>query len=374
MDTNESPIYSTLLSALSAADWVSVLDGVGAAELWLRVVQPGDPRINEIVTRLVTLARHQKWEVRRAVANSAAQVLHPAFEPALGKLMTDDNSRVRQAAEHASLRRRDWQNASTLGKQHEGRINFILDDIEARFGLRGREAVKRASQQMASIFSRELYHEVIKLLTPLAVSADRLRTQLTDLTTTREELSAQAERIGQRVTSLRTVLDAMRSYTDLPTLTFATEDIREVLEEATSLVREAGSGTNPPIHVNGGDAVSAEVSRPRLIQALTNVLHNAVESYNGAISMKPILVDIGSEEGRITICIQDFGCGMSEEALADSTVLFATSKPNGTGFGLPLAIKIVESEHGGRLSLESAKGCGTTVRIVMAQHRYRELT
>ena len=50
---------------------------------------------------------------------------------------------------------------------------------------------------------------------------------------------------------------------------------------------------------------------------------------------------------------------MSAEAQRDALTLFPTSKPNGTGFGLPLAVKIVESEHGGRLSIESVKGRGT---------------
>jgi signal transduction histidine kinase len=60
---------------------------------------------------------------------------------------------------------------------------------------------------------------------------------------------------------------------------------------------------------------------------------------------------------------------MSEEVLTDASVLFATSKPDGTGFGLPLAIKIIESELGGRLSLESIKGQGTVVRVVIPEQR-----
>ncbi|HEY0557486.1 MAG TPA: hypothetical protein VGG20_24740, partial [Thermoanaerobaculia bacterium] len=109
------------------------------------------------------------------------------------------------------------------GKQHEDRINSILDDIEARFGSRGRDAVKRASEQIASTFSRELYHEVIKLLSPLAMSADRLRTQLSDEKTTRAELADDAARIGRRVSHLRAVLDGMRAYTAQPALTYARE-------------------------------------------------------------------------------------------------------------------------------------------------------
>ena len=65
---------------------------------------------------------------------------------------------------------------------------------------------------------------------------------------------------------------------------------------------------------------------------------------------------------------------MSDEVLADATVLFSTSKPGGTGFGLPLAVKIIESEHDGRLSLESRKGYGTTARVIIPVHRQRERT
>lgn len=370
MDTEEPSGYAPLLCALDDADWTGVLDGVGAAETWLRAATPGDPRIHEVVSRLALLAQHPKWEIRRAVANAAAQVLHPAFEPALVRLATDDNSRVRQAAAHAALRRRDWQNASSLGKQHEERINSVLDDIEARFGLRGRDAVKRASEQIANTFSRELYHEVIKLLSPLAISADRLSTKLSDVNTTRAELADEAIWIGRRVMHLRAVLDGMRAYTAHPVLTFAREDLKEIVEDATSLVLEGGVGkVLPPIDVKVAAAITAEVSRARLVQAFTNVLQNAVESYDGIGSVKPIAVRAAEEEGRIVISIEDFGCGMSEEALGDATVLFATSKPNGTGFGLPLAIKIIESEHGGRLSLTSVKGRGTVVRIVIPQQR-----
>jgi nitrogen fixation/metabolism regulation signal transduction histidine kinase len=374
MATEERPRYVALLAALNAPDWAGVLNGVGAAETWLREATPGDPRIDEVVSRLVSLANHSKWEIRRAVANVAAQALHPSFEGALAKLATDDNARVRQAAEHAALRRRDWQNASTLGKQHEDRINATLDDIEARFGLRARDAVKRASEQIANTFARELYHEVIKLLTPLAMSADRLVTQLSTETVTRAEVAIEAERIGSRVSHLRAVLEGMRAYTEHPRLTFARESLKDIIEEAASLVREAASrnGPQPPIDVQADPTVAAEVSRARLLQAVTNVLANAVESYHGLSTLEPIVVRAEAGEGWVAISIRDSGCGMSKEDLRDAAVLFATNKETGTGFGLPLAIKIVETEHRGRLSLESIRGRGTVVRVVIPSQRQGE--
>ena len=73
----------------------------------------------------------------------------------------------------------------------------------------------------------------------------------------------------------------------------------------------------------------------------------------------------------VVIAVKDYGCGMSEEALADATVLFTTSKESGTGFGLPLVVKIIESEHDGRLELESRKGHGTTARVFVPVRRPR---
>jgi nitrogen fixation/metabolism regulation signal transduction histidine kinase len=376
MATDDQSVYAGLLVALDAPDWSSVLEGVGTADAWLRAATPGDPRIDNIVAILVGLASHQKWEIRRAVANSAAQALHPAFEGALARLATDDNTRVRQAAAHASLRRRDWQNASMLGKQHEDRINLTLDDIEIRFGQKGRDAVKRASEQIANTFSRELYHEVIKLLSPLAASADRLQMLLSDESTTRAELTNEAVRIERRVAHLRTVLDAMRAYTAQPKLVFAVEPLKDIVEEAAALVREAQSvdRRQPPINIRVDATISIEVSRARLIQAFTNVLVNAIESYDGLDVLNPVVVRAEAEEGRVIITIKDAGRGMSKEALADAGVLFATNKPNGTGFGLPLAIKIIESEHMGRLSLESDLGRGTVVRAIIPTQRRQGFT
>src|SRR5437870_4750798 len=224
-----------LLAALDAPDWSIALQAVATADTRIRGSIVGDLEVDEIVCKLVALASHTKWEVRRAVASAAAHAPHPIFETVLAKLALDDNSRVRQAAEQAALRRRDSRHASALGKQHEDRINSILDDIEVRFGPRGRDAVKRAAEQIANTFARELYHEVIKLLSPLAVSADRLKTQLSAGDVPLETLADEAERIGRRVTQLRRVLEAMRAYTAQPSLEFKTEVLREVMQEGVSV-------------------------------------------------------------------------------------------------------------------------------------------
>ena len=370
MATDQELAHPELLAALDAPDWSVTLQAVAVADTRIRGSIVGDLKVEEIVAKLVVLGNHTKWEVRRAVANVASHAPYPVFENVLAKLALDDNSRVRQAAEHAALRRRDSRHASTLGKQHEDRINSTLDDIEARFGSKGRDAVKRAAEQIANTFARELYHEVIKLVSPLAASADRLQAQLSTANVPAEALAEEASRIGRRVAQLRAVLDAMRAYTAQPALSFRTEVLREVIQEAVSVALESDwdKSQRPSIEINVMPSIVADVARARLVQALTNVLLNAIESYRDGDSSKPIKVTADAQEGLVAIRVEDSGCGMSAEAQRDALTLFATSKPNGTGFGLPLAAKIVESEHGGRLSIDSVKGRGTIVRIIIPEH------
>lgn len=360
-----------LLAALDALDWSVALQAVAAADARIRGSIVGDPEIEEIVAKLIALASHTKWEVRRAVANAAAHAPHPTFEEVLAKLALDDNSRVRQAAEQAALRRRDSRHASTLGKQHEDRINSILDGIEVRFGPRGRDAVKRAAEQIANTFARELYHEVIKLLSPLALSADRLKMRLSAGDVPPETLADEAERIGRRVTQLRRVLEAMRTYTAQPALEFKTEVLREVIQEGVSVALESDvdSSRRPSIDIKVPSNIVVDVVRARLVQALTNILMNAIESYRDIDSLKPIEISADVQGALVTVSVSDSGCGMSSEVQRDAFTLFATSKPNGTGFGLPLAVKIIESEHGGRLNVDSVKGRGTIVRMTIPFHR-----
>lgn len=369
MGTDEAR-HQALLSALDATDWSKLLQAVASADAWSRTAVIGDPMLDEVAEKLAELAHHPKWEVRRAVAHTASQVGHSAFEPVLARLLRDDNERVRQAAQQATLRRRDSRNASTLGKQHAQRVNATLDDIEARFGLMGREAVRRAAEQIADTFARELYHEVIRLLSPLAMSAERLREQLSNAEPSREAMREETVRIERRVEHLRAVLQAMRAYTDQPHLTFSGEPLREVVVEAAGLVRRRSlAKAGPAIEILVPSDVVVDIARPRLVQALTNVLENAVDAYDGLESRPPISVRAERLEGLVAITIEDHGCGMSAEVKADAVKLFATSKSGGTGFGLPLAVKIVESEHEGRVDLESEQGRGTVVRFTLRTHR-----
>lgn len=369
MDTDHAR-HQALLAGLNLEDWPSLLKAVSLAEAWAKSAILGDPMLDEVAGRLAELASHPKWEVRRAIAHVAAQVGHRAFEPALARLALDDNGRVRQAAQQAALRRRDSRTASALGRQYAQRIGATLEDIEARFGVMGREAVRRAAEQIADTVARELYHEVIRMLSPLAMSAERLRDHLAAGAPSHDAMREETVRIERRVEHLRSILEAMRAYTAQPTLTFTPEALREVAAEAAGLVRRRDAAQNAPaIDIDVSADLVVDIARPRLVQALTNILENAADAYDGLDGRSPIVVRAQRLEALVVIVIEDRGCGMSAEAKADAVKLFATNKRGGTGFGLPLAIKIIESEHGGRVDLDSQQGVGTVVRLMLPIHR-----
>jgi hypothetical protein len=76
MATEATMSHSDLLIALEAADWSVVLQAIAIAETRIRGSVAGDSKVEEIVMKLVAIASHPKWELRRAVANAAAQAPH----------------------------------------------------------------------------------------------------------------------------------------------------------------------------------------------------------------------------------------------------------------------------------------------------------
>ncbi|MBF0583419.1 MAG: HAMP domain-containing histidine kinase, partial [Magnetococcales bacterium] len=117
-------------------------------------------------------------------------------------------------------------------------------------------------------------------------------------------------------------------------------------------------------------SITLDANRHLLLQALTNIIQNSVDAYAGTHCLPIIAITAHEHNGsRVQVIISDQGCGMSEEAVNDAFQLFATSKPHGTGFGLTIAKKIIESDHNGTVYLESVKGKGTTVTIVLPKEQ-----
>jgi two-component system NtrC family sensor kinase len=142
-------------------------------------------------------------------------------------------------------------------------------------------------------------------------------------------------------------------------------NVREIVQKAVALVehklREKGivSVVRVP---DGLPSVKADPSE--LQQVFLNVLINAADAIDHGQGRIEIETNLMNESLRVTV--RDNGCGMTDEELSQCFVPFHTTKPEGrgTGLGLPIARSIIDS-YGGDIYLESEKGKGTSVHVLL---------
>jgi signal transduction histidine kinase len=132
---------------------------------------------------------------------------------------------------------------------------------------------------------------------------------------------------------------------------------------ANDLMREVAKGVNEPsIEVRCElDSASAFLNADRavLMEALLNIVRNAVDAMpeGGRLTLKSALA-----EGFVELSVTDTGQGIAPEHMEDIFQLYFTTKEDGNGVGLPLALRAVDL-HGGTLNIESGLNKGTSVRI-----------
>lgn len=97
----------------------------------------------------------------------------------------------------------------------------------------------------------------------------------------------------------------------------------------------------------------------KLRQAIVNLLKNAAESSDAGSSIELLIT---ADENSLYISVKDHGCGISKEQMTHIFEPFHTTKSYGTGLGLPIVKKIIES-HNGTISIDSREGAGTTFHI-----------
>lgn len=111
------------------------------------------------------------------------------------------------------------------------------------------------------------------------------------------------------------------------------------------------------------DLPTIPLDQRKFRQAFLNFIRNAQEAVPSRGGKIFITCKTLSEQ-KICLSISDNGCGLSKEQLQNVFTPFVTYKQNGTGLGLPIAKEIIES-HGGSLQIESQKGQGCTLRIIL---------
>ena len=315
------------------------------------------------------LVGDEKWEVRKAAAESLMHLQTEGFDGLLARLLDDPNALVRRAAERTLARRRKVAQLDALKRQQ---LEGVYDQYEAfaiRYSQTAADRALKLGERRFEQLAGEATHEIRGILTSLRGALESLENRLKVSDLSPAVYQEHLRKAQERVEFLGCVLNDMKSYAQEPNCEFRVEKLREIVEEACRLAEEQlrpeGRLPQDAELVNRTpDYISVEASRYHLIRAFANVIKNAFEALerDGRIEIDAKLTD----SNQVEVTVTDSGVGMDEADLRDAFIPFRTSKKNqgGTGFGLPIAKKSVEA-HGGSISLSSIDGEGTTVTILL---------
>ncbi len=359
------------LEALDSGQWDVVRGGVEQADAMLRQGGLDAATHARIGRHLVKLANHPKWEVRKSLAHAVLYLRHETFDQVMAVLDKDVHALVRNAARRTLSRRSDLSRTDLLKDQHGDLMLQWLEELEVRHGVMARKAARRVAERLQAQFVKELNHELIKVISPLDASLGNLEVIVLGNQVNQEEQLRHLQRARERVRFLSAVLDSLRMLTQKVDMEFQAESLISVVEEAVHLVRDRKEGNaSLVVDLQIDPDMTVEVNRYFLLQALTNIIQNSMDAYADS-GCQPLVTVTAStcNDTRVQMMLVDHGCGMSEEAVRDAFQLFATSKPHGTGFGLSIAKKIIESDHNGTVYLKSTKGKGTTVTIMLPKEQ-----
>ncbi|GEP53561.1 sensor histidine kinase [Reyranella soli] len=229
-----------------------------------------------------------------------------------------------------------------------------------------------SAQRMAAWgdVARRIAHEIKNPLTPIQLSAERLkRRYLKQIKDDPETFSICTDTIIRQVGDIGRMVDEFSSFARMPRPTVKPEDAKELCQQSLFLQRQG----NPDIRY-----VSTLPDRPvplicdrrQVSQVLTNILKNSAEAIEGRAvahgqTLPPgeITLSLRDDDATVRIIVDDNGKGLPKEGRERLTEPYMTTRSKGTGLGLAIVKKIME-DHGGYLSLDDREGGGARISLV----------
>lgn len=209
--------------------------------------------------------------------------------------------------------------------------------------------------------ARRIAHEIKNPLTPIQLSAERLkRKYLKEIKSEPEVFTQCTDTIVRQVNDLRQMVDEFSLFARMPGPVMQSEDLIELSKRAIFMMDL--SSHNIKITADFPSfPVEIECDSGQIGQALTNVIKNASE----ALTNQPnalINIKLSSENAKVLITVSDNGKGLPENMIHTLTEPYVTTRTKGTGLGLAIVKKIMK-DHGGDLSLENNIDEGATVTL-----------
>ena len=215
--------------------------------------------------------------------------------------------------------------------------------------------------------ARRLAHEIKNPLTPIQLSAERLRRRyLTADTGDLDLLDRATHTIIQQVEAMKEMVNAFSQYARTPDVELSRFDLNDLISAVTELYR---SPENPVAIKLSFDANLApiEADAGRMRQVFHNLMRNALEAMERQSDAR---VDISTRHvlrggtDAVEIKVADNGPGFSEDMIHQAFDPYVTDKVKGTGLGLAIVKKLIE-EHGGQIRATNREHGGAEISILL---------
>ncbi len=296
--------------------------------------------------------------------------------PEMGELVTLAQSRAAGTAEgqinmsHGPVTR--TLHVRAVSERSDGdhtRIVVTFDDVT--------ELLAAQRKAAWSDIARRIAHEIKNPLTPIQLSAERLkRKYLKEIVNDPETFAVCTDTIVRQVGDIGRLVDEFSSFARMPAPVLRPEDLVELVRQAAFLQQSA----NPGIHYDlalPAEAIWANCDASQVTRALTNLLQNAADAIEARLELEQsgpggegenrltpgrIHLWIRRDSDQVVLAVDDNGRGLPRQGRERLTDPYVTTRVKGTGLGLAIVKKIME-DHGGRLQLLDGEKGGASVQL-----------
>ena len=279
------------------------------------------------------------------------------------------------APEFSALFERQCQNDDAVQEELRLMRNGRIENLLVRMAVRQSSAGQLegyvvtfddvtdlvSAQRMAAWgdVARRIAHEIKNPLTPIQLSAERIKRKFRPLVGDQaDNLDQYADVIIRQTNDLRRIVDDFSKFARMPEPEKRTHDLTKILNDAV-LLQEVAMPQIALITEILADNIWIDVDQTMMSQALMNLIKNASEAIDtyiekfGNASYEPeIFITLNSQDNLVILQIMDNGIGLPPDR-GHLFEPYVTTREKGTGLGLSIVKKIIE-EHGGTLSLQDA--------------------
>jgi two-component system sensor histidine kinase HydH len=262
---------------------------------------------------------------------------------------------------------------NTLGNTCQGCENLcliILEDISERSRLEG-QLVQSEKLAGMGLLASSIAHELGNPLSIISSTLQYIRDALMNKDNLQrdkafqiEDMLESVEIIMDGIGQMHELLRILSGFPGSQSPRIETEDIGKILSQMLTFIHSEAEAHNVGIFCRfGRDMPACQIAVREVKQLFLNLLKNAIEAMpkGGELSVVAYLI---KEKNAICVDISDTGHGISESDMQSIFKPFYSTKPDGTGLGLPFCKRVIE-EHGGRIEVKSELGKGSTFSVVL---------